>query len=58
MALVCAQIASNMIQLLGCWQADAMLAYLHVQAQPVLHQFVQSMLLHGSIMHSSAPATL
>ena len=46
MALLCAQVDTNIIRLLGRWQSDVMLRYLHLQAQPVMRDFARRML-HG-----------
>ena len=46
MALFCSNVDGNTIQLIGRWKSDAMLRYLHVQAQPVMQGFA-SMMLHG-----------
>jgi hypothetical protein len=47
MALITARIDSNLIRLLGRWQSDAMLHYLHVQAVPVLQNFARAMHTQG-----------
>jgi hypothetical protein len=47
MALISARVDSDLIRLLGRWQSDAMLRYLHVQAVPVLQNFARQMHLHG-----------
>ena len=47
MALLCAQVDSDYIRLLGRWRSDEMLRYLHVQAAPVMRTFSQRMLSHG-----------
>jgi hypothetical protein len=47
MALLGAQVDDNSIRLLGRWQSDAMLRYLHVQARPVMRNFASQMLQHG-----------
>ena len=46
MSLISACIDSNMIRLLGHWQINSMLCYLHVQAVPVLQNFARAMNLH------------
>jgi hypothetical protein len=46
MALLCAQVDTNLIRLLGRWRSDTMLRYLHLQAQPVMRDFSRIML-HG-----------
>lgn len=48
MALLCAQVDTDIIKLLGRWRSDEMLRYLHVQAEPVMRDFSSRMLLHGS----------
>ena len=48
MALLCAQVDSDIIQLLGRWRSDEMLRYLHIQAEPVMRDFSSRMLLNGS----------
>jgi hypothetical protein len=47
MALITARIDSDLIRLLGRWQSDAMLRYLHVQAVPVLQNFARAMHTQG-----------
>ena len=47
MALLCARVDPNMIQLLGRWQSNIMLRYLHLQAKPVMNQFARRMLQGG-----------
>jgi hypothetical protein len=39
MALLCAQVDTDVIRLLGRWRSDEMLRYLHVQAEPVMRDF-------------------
>ena len=46
MALLCANIDSDRIRLMGRWRSDEMLRYLHVQAEPVMRHF-SSQMLHG-----------
>jgi hypothetical protein len=48
MALLCAQVDSDVIRLLGRWRSDEMLRYLHVQAEPVMRDFARRMLVGGS----------
>jgi len=36
MALLCAKVDTDMIQLLGRWRSDEMLRYWHVQSFPLL----------------------
>jgi len=47
MALLCANVDSNRIQLLGRWRSDEMLRYLHVQAEPLMRSFASRMLAGG-----------
>jgi hypothetical protein len=46
MDLLCAHVDSDLIKLLGRWQSDTMMRYLHVQARPVMRNFAARML-HG-----------
>jgi hypothetical protein len=45
-ALLCANVDSCHIELLGRWHSDQMLRYLHLQAQPLMRDFSTKML-HG-----------
>jgi hypothetical protein len=45
MALLLAEVETNIIWLIGCWCSDEMLHYLHLQAQPVMHNFATLMML-------------
>jgi hypothetical protein len=47
MALLCAQVDTDLIQLLGRWRSDVMLCYLHVQAQPLMRNFFRLMVQGG-----------
>ena len=47
MALLCANVDTDMIRLMGRWQSDVMLRYLHLQAQPVMNKFANKMLTGG-----------
>jgi len=47
MALLCANVDTDRIRLLGCWRSDEMLRYLHVQAYPVVAHLAPAMLQHG-----------
>ncbi|CAJ1945366.1 unnamed protein product [Cylindrotheca closterium] len=47
MALFNSHVDSNTIRLIGRWQSDAMLRYLHLQAQPVMQGFASRMLQDG-----------
>ena len=42
-ALLLIGVDSNLIRLLGRWQSDAMLRYLHVQAAPIRHSLASRM---------------
>ncbi|CAJ1954978.1 unnamed protein product [Cylindrotheca closterium] len=46
-SLFCSNVDRNTIQLIGRWKSDAMLRYLHVQAQPVMQGFASMMLQGG-----------
>jgi hypothetical protein len=46
-ALLCANVASCHIELLGRWHSDQMLRYLHLQAQPLMREFSKKMLAGG-----------
>ena len=46
-ALLNSNVDSTLIKLLGRWRSDKMLRYLHLQAQPVMNQFAQRMLVGG-----------
>ena len=48
MALLCAKVDSNIIRLLGRWQSDVMMRYLHLQAQPIMNEFASRMLRGGN----------
>jgi hypothetical protein len=54
-ALLCAGVDTNIIQLLGRWQSDAMIRYLHVSAAPVMRQYASRMLSAGT--YSFTPGT-
>jgi hypothetical protein len=47
MALFNSDVDSDTIRLIGRWQSDAMLRYLHLQAQPVMQGFARRMLAGG-----------
>jgi hypothetical protein len=49
MALIVARIDSDLIRLLGRWQSDSMLRYLHVQAVPVIQNFARAMNAYGHL---------
>jgi len=46
-ALLCANVDSCHISLLGRWHSDQMLRYLHLQAQPLMRDFSKQMLAGG-----------
>jgi hypothetical protein len=48
MALLCAQVDTDIIRLLGRWRSDEVLRYLTVQAAPVMQDFSSWMLNQGS----------
>ena len=50
MALLCAEVDTHIIRLIGRWQSDTMLRYLHVQAEPVMRNFARNMLQHGDFV--------
>jgi hypothetical protein len=43
-ALLLAQVDPDVIRLIGRWQSDEMLCYLHVQAYPLMHNYSHLML--------------
>eukprot|EP00980_Cylindrotheca_fusiformis_P029345 scaffold23366_cov215-Cylindrotheca_fusiformis.AAC.1 len=47
MALLCANVDSDRIRLIGRWRSDTMLRYLHVQAAPFMHNFASRMVSGG-----------
>jgi len=47
MALLCANVDTDRIRLLGRWRSDEMLRYLHVQADPVVAPIASAMLRNG-----------
>jgi hypothetical protein len=47
MALLCADVDSDRIRLLGRWRSDEMLRYLHVQALPIIAPLATWMVQHG-----------
>jgi hypothetical protein len=48
MALICCRIDHNTIRMLGEWNSDAMIRYLHLQAKPLMRQFAVTMFNHGT----------
>ena len=60
MALLCAKVDPNLIQMLGRWHSDAMMRYLHLQAQPIMKRFAASMFNNGTysfLPEESVPIT-
>jgi hypothetical protein len=55
MALLCVQVDTNVIKLLGHWRSEKMLWYLHVQAKPIMQDFASTMLYHGSFVLTPGP---
>jgi hypothetical protein len=51
-ALLCANVDHNTIQLLGRWKSDAMMRYLHISANPQVHQHAHQMFTHGQASFS------
>jgi hypothetical protein len=51
MALLCSQVDSDVIKLLGRWHSDQMLRYLHLQAYPKMHTFAKLMFQGGNFQH-------
>lgn len=47
MALLCAEVDCNVIQMLGRWHSDLMIRYLHVQAQPIVNHLSACMFNNG-----------
>jgi hypothetical protein len=47
MALLCANVGTDKIRLLGHWRSDEMLQYLHVQALPFVAPLASLMVRHG-----------
>jgi hypothetical protein len=48
MALLCGKFDFDLIQILGRWHSDAMIRYLHMQAQPVMQNFSTTMFNNGT----------
>jgi hypothetical protein len=48
MALLCGNVDHNLIQMLGRWHSDAMMRYLHLQAQPIMKKFAVAMFNDGN----------
>jgi hypothetical protein len=47
MALLCAEVDTDRIRLLGRWRSDEMLRYLHIQALPIVVPLANQMVRHG-----------
>jgi hypothetical protein len=47
MALLCANVDTDIIRLIGRWRSDEMLRYLHVQAEPIMRHFASKMISLG-----------
>ena len=59
MALLCAQVDSDVIKLIGRWRSDEMLRYLHLQAYPQMHTMAPLMARGGNFRnHAPPPAPL
>jgi hypothetical protein len=59
MALLLSKVDTDLIRLLGRWRSDAMLRYLHLQAEPIMQRFARLMVTHGDyhlLPNSSVPA--
>lgn len=50
MALLCAQVDSDRIRLIGRWCSNEMFHYLHTQASPVTAKLTPQILQHGSFV--------
>ena len=48
MALICSGVDSDIIKIIGHWHSDKILRYLHVQADPLMRNLSQLMLMHGN----------
>lgn len=55
MALMCAKVDHDIIRLIGRWQSDAMLRYLHAQALPNMHTHARSMMTGGGLFSFGPP---
>ena len=52
MALLCAQVDTFLIQLLGRWRCDIMLSYLHVQTHPIMRNLFRLMVQGDAVLLS------
>jgi hypothetical protein len=48
MAMLCGGIDMDSICMMGIWNRDAMLRYLHIQAQPIIYSYAARMFNHGT----------
>jgi hypothetical protein len=48
MALLCAEVDTDKIRLMGRWRSDEMLRYLHIQAYPIVAPLAPLMVRHGN----------
>ena len=48
MALLCGKVDFDIIRMLGRWHSDAMMRYLHLQAQPIMKRFAVAMYNDGN----------
>ena len=48
MALFCSGVDTNIIKLVSCWRSDKILRYLHVQVDPLMRKFANSVVQSGS----------
>jgi hypothetical protein len=53
MALLCGKVDKNLTQTIGRWHSDAMILYLHMQAQPIVQHFAAKM--HNNGTYSLVP---
>ena len=59
MALLCSEVDTNVIRLLGRWKSDSMMRYLHLQAQPLMRGFARRMLRGGEYtQHRAEPVPI
>jgi hypothetical protein len=48
MEMMCRKIDMNNIRMMGRWHSDAMMRYLHVQAQPIIERYTENMFNNGT----------
>ena len=48
MALLCGNIDSDLIKILGRWHSNAMIRYLHQQAKPIMRRYTHAMYNNGT----------